>query len=403
MTIEIRACGDAEDLRAAIAPIWRYFGLPPTEQALDNLARLMTPERALIVSDNGVEAAGCGAFALQLTTPGGRASCAGLTMVGVQPTHRRRGLLSAMMRRFLDDCRERGEATAYLWASEEKIYGRFGFGLSALSGDIELARDRAAFFTDAPAEGRVRLVSLEAALAPAQYVYDAVAAERPGLLSRSEDWWRRRILVDLAWQRAGGGELTCAVLDLNGAPAAYALYRFNQKLERGVPGGSVQVVEAMATSPAATRAIWRYLCDLDWTAKIRADFLPVDHPLILLAAEPRRLNLRLRDGCWLRLVDVAAALNARAYGPCEMVVELSDSFCPWNAGRWRIGAGGAARTEAPADAACDASALASVYLGGFSWRDLAAAGRANLRDEAALLNADRVFERRGAPFVPEIF
>lgn len=403
MGVEIRACASVDELRMAVAPIWRYFGVAPTEQALDNFAQLMTPARALIVTDDGAPAAGCGSFPFELTTPGGRVASAGLTMVGVQPTHRRRGLLTQTMRRFVDDTLARGEPTAYLWASEEKIYGRFGFGLTSLSGEVEIARDHAAFLTNEPPLGRVRLAPLSEALAPVRAVYGAVAATRPGMFARSEEWLRRRVLVDLPWQRAGGGELTCALLEIDGLPAAYALYRFNQKMERGISRGSVAVVEAMAVSPAAARAIWRYLLDLDWYATLRAQFIPQDHPLILLAAEPRRLNLTFRDGCWLRLVDVEKALAARSYGPDEVVIELSDAFCPWNAGRWAVGAGGVARTTFEADIWCDAAALASAYLGGFSWRELVAAGRAHVRDEAALARADRAFERRGAPWVPEIF
>ncbi len=403
MAVDIRAGASAEDVRTAIAPIWRYFGLAPTEQAVENFTELITPARCLIVCEEGAPVAGCGAFPLELTTPGGRVACAGLTMVGVHPAHRRRGLLTRMMRRFIDDTHARGEPVAYLWASEEKIYGRFGFGLTSLSGDVEISRDHGAFLAADGARGRVRLVSLAEALGPARAIYDAVAAVRPGMFARSGEWQRRRVLADLSWQRAGGGELTFALLELDGAPAAYALYRFNQKMTRGVSTGSVVVVEAMAVSPAATRAIWRYLIDLDWYATLKASFLPQDHPLILMAQEPRRLNLTFRDGCWLRLVDVGAALAGRAYGPDETVLELADDFCPWNAGRWRVAAGGVAHTQAQPDIRCDVAALACVYLGGFSWRDLVAAGRAVARDEAALARADRTFERRGAPWVPEIF
>ncbi len=202
---------------------------------------------------------------------------------------------------------------------------------------------------------------------------------------------------------AGGGELVCVVLEIDGAPAAYALYRFDAKWDRSIPAGVVRVVEAFAVTPEATRAIWRYLLDLDWCATIKAGFLPADHPLVLLAAEPRRMRLTFRDGCFLRLVDVETALSSRAYGPGDVVIEIVDTLCPWNAGKWLVRDGGAVRTDRAADISCDVSALASAYLGGFSWAQIVAASRAKAADDEAVLRADRVFERRGAPWVPEIF
>lgn len=404
MPIEIHACADIADLRASLASIWHYFGLPPTDEAVDNFAVLAGPERALVARQSGALAGGCCSFPMTVTTPGGSVRAAGVSMVGVQPTHRRRGVLTSMMRRQLDDLRANDEPLAYLWASEERIYGRFGYGLTALAADIEISRDRAAFFAGANAPGDVRLVSLADALAPVRAIYDAVAATQPGMFARSEEWLKRRTLADRAWMRAGGGELVCALLEIEGAPAAYALYRFDAKWERGgVPAGVVRVIEALAVTPEAMRAIWRYLLDLDWCQTIKASFLPVDHPLFLLAAEPRRMRTQLRDGCFARLVDAQAALSSRAYGPGEIVIELSDAFCPWNAGRWRIGASGVARTDRAADLACDASALASAYLGGFSWTQLIASSRATATGDEAAARADRVFERRRAPWVPEIF
>ncbi|MCC0003770.1 MAG: GNAT family N-acetyltransferase [Methylobacteriaceae bacterium] len=404
MPIEIRACADAADLRASMASIWHYFGLPPTDEAVGNFAVLVGPERALVAHVDGALAGGCCAFPIELTTPGGRVKAAGVTMVGVQPTHRRRGVLTAMMRRQLDDSRARGEAVAYLWASEERIYGRFGYGLTGLSADVEISRERAEFFTGAATVGRVRLVALAEALNPVRAIFAQVAATRPGMFARSDEWLMRRNLVDLSWMRAGGGELVCALLDIDGAPAAYALYRFDAKWERGgIPAGVVRVAEAMATTPEAMRAIWRYLLDLDWCATIKAGFLPVDHPLVLLAAEPRRMRTQLRDGCFARIVDVEAALRARKYGPGEIVIEIADAFCPWNAGRWLVRDDGATRTDRAADLSCDVSALASAYLGGFSWAQIVASCRAKAASEEAVTRADRVFERRGAPWVPEIF
>lgn len=404
MSITIRKCTDVADLKASMSSIWHYFGLPPTDEAVGNFAELVGPDRGFVAEADGALAGGCCSFPMELTTPGGRVKAAGVTMVGVQPTHRRRGVLSAMMRRQLDDCRDRGEPVAYLWASEERIYGRFGYGLTALSGDVEISRDRADFFTRAPTVGRVRLMAPQQALGDVGAIYAEVAGKRPGMFQRTDEWFRRRTLADAAWMRAGGGELVCALLEIDGRPAAYALYRFDAKWERGgIPNGAVRVAEAMATTPEAMRSIWRYLLDMDWCQTIKAGFLPVDHPLFLLSAEPRRMRTQLRDGCFARLVDVEAALSSRAYGPGEIVLDVADAFCPWNAGRWLVRDGGVTRTDRAADVSCDVSALASAWLGGFAWGQLVASSRATTASDEAIARADRVFARGAAPWVPEIF
>ena len=69
----------------------------------------------------------------------------------------------------------------------------------------------------------------------------------------------------------------------------------------------------VAPTPEATRELWRWLLDFDWTSEFVADLLPLDHPLFLLLAEPRRMRFALNDGVWVRLVDVGEALAARGY------------------------------------------------------------------------------------------
>lgn len=404
MTITIAPGETAQDVRAAITPIWHYFGFVPTEEAVSDFTQLMTPGRALVARDGDVLAGGCGSFPFTLTTPGGHVKAAGLSVVGVLPTHRRKGILSGLMRRFLDDCRSRDEPVAYLWASEEPIYGRFGFGVTALSADIHVARDRSRMLANPRGDIRARMVPLAGAHEVLAPIYDKVAAITPGAFARTEDWWRRKVLTDPPWQRKDGGFKQCVVIELDGAPAAYAFYRIFSQVERGVPQGGVEVIETVAVSPDATVALWRFLFDIDLSSWFKASFLPLDHPLVLLAAEARRLNFRQRDGTWLRFIDLETALSARAYGSgAEIVIEVEDTLCPWNTGRWLIEIGGVRRTTQDADLRCGVDALASAYLGGFSWRQIVASSRAAARDEDAIRRADRVFERRAAPWCPEIF
>jgi predicted acetyltransferase len=59
-----------------------------------------------------------GHYSTAITLPGGRAApLGGVTLVGVKPGHRRRGVLTSLMREQLDGLRESGVALAALYAS----------------------------------------------------------------------------------------------------------------------------------------------------------------------------------------------------------------------------------------------------------------------------------------------
>jgi predicted acetyltransferase len=139
-------------------------------------------------------------------------------------------------------------------------------------------------------------------------------------------------------------------------------------------------------------------------ARVKADLLPVDHPLLLLMAEPRRLGFSLHDGLWVRLVDVKTAMSSRSYqGRGSLVVDVIDKFCAWNAGCWRLGSDGVERTDDAPGLRCDVSALGSVYLGGFTWSRLARALRVQELLPGAIAHADTIFQSGRAPWCPEIF
>ena len=405
MDVDIRPCASAEEVRHAVAPITTYFGRSaPNPDYTERLTRILPAESVYVAWEGGRAVGGLGAFPFQLTVPGGRVPAAGVTIAGVLPTHRRRGILRAMMRALLDAAHARGEAVAYLWATEGTIYGCFGFGLASFVAEIDLARERSAFYASFSDLGRVRLAALGAAEEFIAPIYERVAVETPGMFARRSAWWQARIVADPEWRRRGNGDLQCAVLEHEGRPAAYALYRINPAFQRGIQTGSVAVVEAVADSPEATCGIWRYLLDIDWMARVKADLLPVDHPLLLLMAEPRRLDFSLRDGLWVRLIDVETAMSARSYQVRgSFVIDVIDEFCPGNAGCWRVGSDGVERTDEAAGLRCDISALGSVYLGGFSWSQLARALRVQELLPGVIAHADTIFQTGKAPWCPEIF
>jgi predicted acetyltransferase len=334
--------------------------------------------------------------------PGGALPCAGVTVVGVYPTHRRRGVLRQMMDAQLRDVHERGEPLAALWASEETIYGRFGYGLAAWCGEIKLARTWNAYAQPLERRGTVRFVTSEEAAELFPPIHEALMLERPGVFRRSAPWWTLRTLRMPEEEAANPKRF--AVLDLDGGPQAYAIYRQFPQFEAGVSTARLQAIEVVGATPQATAEIWRFVLDVDWYATLEASLLPPDHALFSLLATPRRAQFRMGDSLWVRLVDVGAALPGRAYAKDDrLVFEVRDAVCPWNEGRWVLDGGEASRTEDAADIALDVGALGAAYLGAVSFAQLRDGLRLEVLSDGAVERADAVFGWHPLPWCPEIF
>ena len=303
MSIEIRPARP-EEFPEVVRPIMHYFGrLQADNEFTARFGPIIPADRIHAAFEDGEVVGSGGVFPFETGIPGGLIRAAGVTLVGVLPTHRRRGILRQLMRAQIDDIHERGEPMAYLWASEDALYGRFGYGIASFSGNVEIPRDRAAFHDDFQLSGRVRFLDKDEAVEPFSAIQRAAAERNPGMFVRTKDWWRHRRLADPEWGREGGGEMVRALLELDGRPAAYALYRLHFSAVRGTPAGFTSVIEAIGDSAEGTREIWRYLFDIDWMARVRAQLLPLDHELFLLLREPRRLSFEYRDGLWVRLVS----------------------------------------------------------------------------------------------------
>ena len=171
MAIDIRPCTSADEIVQAITPVFHYFGMVPNPPDQDRFLPFVEPSRAFIVHEGAEAVAGCASFPFDLTVPGGgTVSTAGLSVVGVRPTHRRRGILRGMMRAQLDDVHRRGEAIGYLWASEDTIYGQFGYGLASLATSLDVARADTAFARPYQSRAELRMVDGDAALEPMSQV-----------------------------------------------------------------------------------------------------------------------------------------------------------------------------------------------------------------------------------------
>lgn len=392
----------AEEIPAFRDAVQSAFHHDASDQHLELMKQVLEPERTLVLRDGEQIVAATAIYTRRISVPGGEVPVAGVTQVGVRPTHRRRGLLTALMRRQLDDVHAAGdEAIAALWASETVIYGRYGYGWAALTTDIQV-QSRVARLRAAP-QADVELMLAPEAVDRMRPVHDAARAQRPGMIDREGPWWDFR-LFDPEDQREGAQALRAAVTD-----DAYALYAVKLDFDETGPAGEAKVREVVATNPEAYAAIWSYLLGLDLTRKLVYELAPADDPLQHMLTEGRTATYKwVGDAMWLRLVDLPRALRERAYAePFETVFEVTDDFCPWNTGRWAVRWDGesatCAKTALPAAIELTVNELGAVYLGGTTFETLARAGRLRELRGGAVTAASRAFRADVEPWCPEIF
>lgn len=386
-----------------------FGGIPEPAEEREVFRELTEIDRSIGVWDDGRCVGTAGAFSFRLTVPGGAAvPSAGVTMVSVAATHRRRGVLTSMMRRQLDDVRSWGEPLAVLTASEPVIYGRFGYGAGTyqLNADIDTSRVRLSVppGTD---DVRLRYAAPADVLDACEAVYARLVSRRPGMIARIPGW-ERLWLLDPESTRDGASPLQCVVAERDGEVVGFVRYRVKADWDATGPKGTVVVSDLEALDPAGHGALWRFLFDLDLTSRIDIRRRPVDEAWQYLVSDIRRCSPLVRDALYVRLVDVGAALEARTYQtPVDVVLEVEDAFCPWNTGRWRLSgdAKGAscARTTDPADLALSVRELGAAYLGGVSLASLAGAGLVREVRQGALAEASLGFGSVVAPWLPHGF
>lgn len=367
-------------------------------------------DRSLGAFDDGRLVGVTAVCSLTMTVPGGPIPVAGVTAVGVLPSHRRRGVLSTLMRRQLDDLRDGGEAVAALYASESAIYGRFGYGRAADNFFFDIPRHGGAFTGDAPVDPalRLRLVGPTEGRPVFEKVFEGVRESRPGLYARIPGRWNG-LLSDHEADQGGAGPLRAVIAEDDHGPRGYALFRIKKgTTPHDLPDGELWLKEMFGLDPAAYALLWRHVLDRDLVARVRAAHRPVDDPLIHLLAEPRRLNAGWTDDLWIRLVDVGRALTARRYSaPVEVVIEVEDPFCPWNARRWRLSAGpSGARCvpdDGPADLSLPVTLLGAAYLGGRALAAPLAAGLVREAREGAVRELSTAMSWDPAPWAGMVF
>ncbi|MGB5169467.1 MAG: GNAT family N-acetyltransferase [Acidimicrobiia bacterium] len=346
-----------------------------------------------------------GAFPFHVTVPGGASiAMAGTTIVTVAATHRRRGVLTSMMRDHLEDGRRRGEPLAGLWASESLIYGRYGFGVATENNAIEIDQNRVSVGGDA---GSVRLVTTEEAIKLFPAVYEMERVGRPGMLSRTDMWWKHHF-DDPSAGRQGFSALRCALHETNGHADGYAVYRQKPNWESGFPDGKISIRELIAPAAFAHTGLWRYLTSIDLFPQVEYWNLPVDDPLAWKVPDHRRIKRKRWDALYVRILDVVQALEARTYAVDGVVrLTIDDPSLPDVGGSFELavteGIGSCRRVDdATTDVRLGTTDLASLYLGGNGAAALARAERIRGAEESIVL-LGRMFRGDVAPWCEEVF
>ncbi len=329
---------------------------------------------------------------------------AGVTAVGVHPTHRRQGHLRHLMAAMHDDARRRGEAIAGLEASESVIYGRFGYGAAADLAEYSIDSRAADFAVPAPAVA-LALVDKDRAATVLPGLFDRQRRTRAGEVNRSAGFWTK-LFADLPQHRDGLSARFHAVCD-----EGYVLYRAGRDTSffRG-ERTTLVVDELRGTTAEAEAALWRFVLDLDLVGPVRAKRRPVDEPVRWRLADPRRLRtIGVEDRLYVRILDTAAAFEARGYQSEGRLVldvlppasdEGTDDGAP---GRWllEVGPDGAAcrraRRGEDADIRLGLAALGSLYMGGFPASLLAAGGQVEAVTPRSLAVADALLGTRPLP------
>lgn len=339
-------------------------------------------------------------YSLELTVPGGAVlPAAGVSWIAVRPTHRRRGILSAMMRYLVEEGAQRGEPVSMLTASEGGIYGRFGYGVATRVLSVELQTSGVEFAVPVE-QGRIRMIEAEESIKIAPELFERVRAQRNGAVSRPSYWWCEWAPTEMVKRRFD------VVYELDGRVEGFAMYSIDGTWTQGYNDKTVALHDLVAETPEAEAALWQYLCGIDLTQKVTHWHVPPDIELPFRLRDTRAMRTTsLRDWTWLRPVDVPALLSARTYATADrLVFEVRDEMRPDGAASGQFvlegGPDGATceRSGAAPDLVLDVGALGSISLGGLSPSVLARAGTIEEQVPGALAVADRMFAADRSPF-----
>jgi predicted acetyltransferase len=383
-----------------------------SEEEIEARRRRFVPGRYLGAFDGGRCVATFRSFDQELTVVGGaRVMADAVSGVTVTATHRRRGLLSRMMARDLAAAKERGDVVATLIAAEYPIYGRYGFGPATWTAEWTVDVPRAGI--DArwagPADGgRIDLVDGEDIRKLGPELHERLCRTRPGLVTRDEMWWQLEtgaLRFDPSWKLP----FFAVYRSASGEVEGMAAYEIDDNWgDAKQPLNTATVKWLLGATPAAERALWQYLCSIDWVVTVKSGWRAPDDLLPFLLPDPRAARITsLADWLWVRILDVAGALEARTYeGEGTLVLEVA-GVDGLTGGRYRLEASAAGASCTPTTESAELTLglveLGALWLGDESAVRLAALGRVREERVGAARKADALLRTSRRPWCPDLF
>jgi len=373
---------------------------PPSPGRLEGRRPVWYADRAVVALDGDRIVGHAGDFPFGTLLPGGAiVPTAGLTRVGVLPTHRRRGLLTGMMERHLRRARDRGDVLGSLRAAESAIYGRFGYGLAGLSAAVRVHAHRSAFAVPVDLPGSFELLQGPSFIAAARQAYERCRL-RPGTLTRDEEFWNASYEAHLV-DAPSIADWAVIHRDTKGRPDGFARWTPIDRDHWDVKGHKVELEDLHGATFEIEAGLWRFVLDLDLVDIVVSASRPIDEPIRHRFVDARAWETtEVWDEQWVRVLDVVAVLGARSYaGDGSVVLDVvGDSILPDNVGRYEVGAAGCRRVRRAAEIRLGIAELGAVVLGGTSFGELAAAGRLQEIKRGSLARADQLFHSPVAPW-----
>jgi predicted acetyltransferase len=409
MPVDIRRVRD-EELAAYVETMrTAFFGAADVARFVEGVRPHWDLERVWAAFDDTRIRGTLRTWATELTVPGGaRLPAAALTNVTVLATHRRRGIMRSMLLAEHVATRARGEAVGLLYSAEYPIYGRFGYGPGCREATLTLNTRDTGFHGD-PAIG-VDFAKLDETTRDAMKgVFDAWRLRQAGEIRRRDFGWDFDLgLRDGGWDPPWKGFVVLH-RDAAGAVDGYARYRVEERWDDGQPRNTVILDELHALSDTSYVALWRFLAEMDWVGKIKAEHRRVDERLPWLLTNARGARLSdIGDSMWVRLHDVRRALEARTYErDGDLVLEVVDPELRTGRVRLHVDAGGGGASCRPTTRSphltVGVAALGAAYLGGVPLADAVVADGFDEHRPGSLAALDAVLRTLDEPWCSTFF
>lgn len=319
-----------------------------------------------------------------------------ITDVTVQASHRRRGLMNALMTTDLAEARARGDVFAVLTATDARLYGRFGFGVTATARRLEIESGPKFKLRTEPV-GHSVFADPANITALRQQIFETFHTHQFWSVGRANHYWTSGF--DWNAQRAIP-QRGAVHFDEHGDPDATLIFSVEEDGLKIVDligtstGAEIELLRLLAHGEAHETIIWPRCHD-------------PRHPLPWALEDSRVVRTTKEfDTVWVRVLDVVQGVEMRQFdsdGSVTLEIRDRQDFC---SGTYRITVdGGRARVERTteaADVAIQVDAFSTLLSGLLGAVELSVAGVAFGSTEG-LERCSRLFAKDNPPVAASIF